>query len=140
MRCRLTRRTTFHARHRMTKPGWSDEEGRRRFGPTADAPGHGHLYRVAVTVAGPLDPETGTVVDLAMLDDLLAREVVSRLGGSDLNVAVPEVASGAMVPGCEALAASIWRRLAPQMPGGVRLERVTVAEDDTLEAECLGPD
>lgn len=140
MRCRLTRRVAFHARHRMTKPGWSAEEGRRRFGDTAAAPGHGHLYRVAVTVAGPLDPETGTVIDLAVLDDVLAREVVVPLDGSDLNRAIPEVAGGAMVPGCEAIAASIWGRVARHLPVGVRLERVTVAEDDTLEAECLGPD
>lgn len=140
MRCRLTRRVTFHARHRMAKPGWTLEEARQRFGDTADPPGHGHLYRVAVTVGGPLDPETGTVMDLAELDDVLEREVVLPLGGSDLNRSIPEVAGGAMVPGCEALAASIWRKVAPALPAGVRLERVTVAEDDTLEAECLGPD
>ena len=140
MRCRLTRRIAFHARHRMTKPGWSEAEGRRRFGATADAPGHGHLYRVAVTVAGPRDPETGTVVALAALEDLLVRAVVIPLGGSDLNRALPEVAGGEAVPACEALAVSIWRRLAPHLAGGVRLERVTVAEDDSLEAECLGPE
>lgn len=140
MRCRLTRRLTFHARHRMAKPGWTPEEARRRFGATADAPGHGHLYRVAVTVAGPLDPETGTVVDLERLDDVLEREVVIPYGGSDLNRTIPEVAGGQVVPGCEALAASIWRRVAPNLPSGVRLQRVTVAEDDALEAECLGPE
>jgi 6-pyruvoyltetrahydropterin/6-carboxytetrahydropterin synthase len=123
----------------MRRADWSDEEAERRFGAVARHPGHGHLYRVAVTVAGPLDPETGTVVDLVALDDLLAREVVIPLDGSDLNATVAEVVRGDVVPGCEAIAASIWRRLADRLPHGVRLERVTVAEDDTLEAECLGP-
>lgn len=123
----------------MTKAGWTAAENRGRFGSASEPPGHGHLYRVAVSVAGPLDPDTGTVVDLAHLDDVLAREVVIPLGGSDLNEALAEVVAGQVVPGCEALAASIWRRVAPQLPAGVRLECVTVAEDDSLEAECLGP-
>lgn len=140
MRCRLTRRFTFHARHHMAVRGWSAEENRRRFGWTADPAGHGHLYRVAVTVAGPLDPATGTVVDLATLDGILAREVVTVYEGCDLNVALPEVVAGRAVPGCEALAAAIWCRVAPHLPPGATLDRVTVAEDDSLEAECLGPD
>lgn len=123
----------------MSKPGWTHEEARARFGAMAEPPGHGHLYRVAVTVSGPLDAETGTVVDLALLDDVLAREVVLPLDGQDLNRAIPEVAAGQALPSCEALAASIWRRVAGQLPSSVRLVRVLVAEDETLEAECLGP-
>ena len=52
MRCSLTRVLTFHARHRYHKPAWSETENERRFGWTSAAPGHGHLYRVEVTVAG----------------------------------------------------------------------------------------
>ncbi len=123
----------------MARTGWSAEENRRRFGWTAEPPGHGHLFRVAVTVAAPLDPETGTVMDLAALDEILAREVVMVYDGRDLNTAIAGVAAGRMVPGCEALAAAIWQDVAPHLPPGVALERVTVAEDDSLEAECLGP-
>lgn len=139
MRLTLTRRLVFHARHRMHKPGWSDEESRRRFGWTADAPGHGHLYRVAVSVSGPADVETGAVIDLEVLDALLAREVVLPFSGSDLNTTLPEVAAGRVLPTCEAMAAAIWRRVTPHLPDGVTLVRVTVAEDDSLEAECTDP-
>jgi 6-pyruvoyltetrahydropterin/6-carboxytetrahydropterin synthase len=136
----LTRRLTFHARHRMHKPGWSDAEAHRRYGWTADAPGHGHLYRVAVSVSGRVDPETGTIVDLDMLDTVLAREVVLPFTGSDLNTALPAVANGQMLPTCEVLASAIWQRVTSQLPPGVSLVRVVVAEDDSLEAECTGPE
>jgi 6-pyruvoyltetrahydropterin/6-carboxytetrahydropterin synthase len=138
MRVTLTRRLTFHARHRMHKPGWTDAEAHRRYGWTADAPGHGHLYRVAVSVSGPVDPETGTVVDLDLLDQLLAREVVLPFTGSDLNTTLPSVVAGRALPTCEVLASTIWHRVTPELPAGVSLVRVVVAEDDSLEAECTG--
>lgn len=140
MHCQLTRRVTFHAAHRMARGDWSAEENARRFGAAALAPGHGHLYRVAVTVGGPLDPETGTVVDLGTLDRVLEEEVVRRFDGGHLNALLPEVASGRAVPGCEAIAAAIWRAVGPRLPEATRLVRVTVAEDESLEADCLGPD
>jgi 6-pyruvoyltetrahydropterin/6-carboxytetrahydropterin synthase len=124
----------------MHKPGWSEAEAERRYGWTAAAPGHGHLYRVAVSVGGPADVETGTVIDLAEFDAILAREVILPFSGSDLNTALGDVASGRALPTCEAMAAGIWRRVAPHLPMGVRLVRVVVAEDDSLEAECTGTD
>lgn len=123
----------------MHKPGWSDAEARERFGWTADAPGHGHLYRVAVSVSGPADVETGAVIDLGALDAVLASEVVLPFSGADLNVVLPGVVEGRLLPTCEAMAAAIWQRVTPHLPVGVRLVRVTVAEDDSLEAECTDP-
>ncbi len=123
----------------MHKPGWSEAEARERFGWTADAPGHGHLYRVAVSVSGPADVETGAVIDLGALDAVLASEVVLPFSGADLNVALPDVVEGRLLPTCEAMAAAIWQRVTPHLPAGVRLVRVTVAEDDSLEAECTDP-
>jgi 6-pyruvoyl-tetrahydropterin synthase len=124
----------------MHKPGWSDAEAQRRYGWTADPAGHGHLYRVAVSVSGPTDVETGAVIDLALLDELLAREVVLPFSGSDLNATLPAVIEGRALPTCEAMATAIWQRVTLQLPDGVTLMRVVVAEDDSLEAECTGPD
>ncbi|HRP07946.1 MAG TPA: 6-carboxytetrahydropterin synthase [Gemmatimonadales bacterium] len=137
MRLQLTRRITFHASHRMHKPGWSEAESARRFGWTAAAPGHGHLYRIAVTVTGEPDPETGTVIDLGVLDAVLEDRVRGVFEGQDLNTVLPEVLSGRAVPSCEVMAAEIWRRVTDGVPAGVSVVRVVVAEDDTLEAECL---
>lgn len=133
----LTRTVTFHARHRYWVPAWSAEENRARFGWTSAEPGHGHAYQCAITVAGPLDPVTGMVIDLPALDQILAAEVLA-LDGRHLNDDLPEFAYGGTLPTCEALSRWLFGRIAPRLPGGVSLERVRVAEDATLHADCTG--
>lgn len=138
MPCALTRQVTFHARHRYHRTEWTAEENQRRFGSTGELPGHGHLYRVAVTITGPLDPATQMILDLGEFDTILAEEVVRPLAGSLLNESVDIFASGAELPSCEALAVWCWRRVAARLQGLVQLERVRVAEDETLWADCTG--
>lgn len=125
-RCSLTRAISFHARHRYACDG-----------PAAD---HGHLYRVEVTVGGVIGASRQTIVDLAALDGILTQEVAQPLAGRHLNEAIREFASGEQLPSCEAVAAWCWRRIAPRLPSGAELERVRVAEDATLWADCTGVD
>lgn len=139
MHCALTRVLTFHAMHRYHKPGWTEAENQRRFGWTSAPPGHGHLYRVEVTVAGPLDPETQMVIDLPLLDTILTETVATPLAGRHLGEAVAAFAPGGALPTCEAIAAWCFSRVAERLPAGVALQRVLVAEDATLWAECRGP-
>ena len=122
VRCSLTRAIALHARHQY--PGGSK---------------HGHLYRIEVTVTGPLAPHTRMVMDLATLDQILTEEIAQPLGGRDLHEAVPVFASEQELPSCEALAAWCWSRVAPRLPYEVQLDRVRVAEDGTLWADCTGP-
>lgn len=134
----LTRRIGFRATHRYWKPDWSEAENRERFGWTSEEPGHSHHYQCSVTVTGPLDPGTDMVLDLPALDRILAEEVTARLDGRHLNRDVPEFAYGKSLPSCEALARWLYGRIAARLPGGVTLERVRVAEDSTLHADCTG--
>lgn len=133
----LTRTVTFHARHRYWVPGWSAEENQRHFGWTSAEPAHGHNYHCAVSVTGPLDPTTTMILDLALLDRILAEEVLV-LDGVELNAAVPEFATGARQPSCEALAMVLYARVAARLPAGVSLSRIRVSEDATLHADCTG--
>ena len=132
----LTRTVTFHARHRLYRPEWSADENRRAFGPLSEEPPHGHDYRCAVTVSGS-DGPSDLLVDLAQLDAILQAEIVGPHDGRYLNREVPAFAR--TLPTCEAMAAHFYARLAARLPGGVRLERVRVAEDPTLYADCTGP-
>jgi 6-pyruvoyltetrahydropterin/6-carboxytetrahydropterin synthase len=134
----LTRTVGFRARHRLHRPDWSDERNREVFGSLADAAGHEHDYRCAVTVAGPVDAAMGMVIDLAWLDQLLQDDVVAPLHGTYLNHDVPAFASGRPLPTCEAIAGHIFQRIAARLPAGVTLERVRVMEDPTLYADCTG--
>lgn len=134
----LTRTVGFRATHRYFKPQWSAEENRRRFGWTADEPGHAHDYRVSVTVTGPPHRETDMILDLPELDRILADQVTAPLDGRHLNLDLPEFAYGNALPTCEALARLLFGRIAAHLPRGVTLARVRVAEDATLHADCTG--
>jgi 6-pyruvoyltetrahydropterin/6-carboxytetrahydropterin synthase len=134
----LTRIVAFHARHRLYRPDWSERQNQDAFGSLADADGHAHDYRCAVTVAGPLDPAMGMVVDLVELDRILQDEVVTALDGTYLNRDLPAFRSGRPLPTCEALAAYLFGRIAARLPAGVTLACVRVSEDPTLYADCTG--
>jgi 6-pyruvoyltetrahydropterin/6-carboxytetrahydropterin synthase len=83
-------------------------------------------------------PLRGMVMDLAALDRILQEEVVDRFDGRHLNLDVPEFAYGRLLPTCEALAAHVYGRVSARLPAGIALERVRIAEDPTLYAECTG--
>ena len=67
----VSRQEHFNAAHKLHNPKWSDERNREVFGPCANTNWHGHNYDLIVTVKGQPDPETGFVVDLKALSDLL---------------------------------------------------------------------
>lgn len=132
MPIRLERRYRFSAAHLYRRPEWSDEENRRHFGKCAIEPGHGHNYRLWVHVRGEVHPETGFVVDLAALDELVHREVLEPLDHRHLNHAVPEFAPGGKVPSSENLVDWIRRRLETALPNGARLQALRLLEDEDL--------
>lgn len=133
----LTRSVAFRASHRLADPTRSEAENRRRFGWTAEA--HEHLFTCAATVTGSPDPRTGMLLDLALLDRILAEEVLAPLEETSLNQVVPAFAGGGRIATCEGLAAWLFPRIADRLPAGLRLERVRVAEDHDLYADCTGP-
>lgn len=134
MRLSLTRSVTFAARHRLAFADRSAEENRAEFGILSEA--HQHQYTCRVTVAGPPMPRTGMVMDLLLLDRILADEVTGPLDGSDLNATLDAVRSGAALPVCEVLARELFGRIASRLPAGVALESVRIEEDPDLYAEC----
>ena len=133
-RTTLTRRVSFAAAHRYRRPEWSDDENTRVFGACANPSYHGHSYRCEVTVIGEVDPITGFAVDLALLDKVLNTEVRERFDHRNINVDVPEFADGKLVPTGENLARFIADRVQAGLGNGVRVSRVTVAEDATLSS------
>src|SRR5436190_9389073 len=130
----LTRQITFAAAHRYRRPDWSDEKNARVFGLCARESFHGHSYTCEVTVRGVIDAETGMLVDLARLDEVLGREVRERFDHRNINLDVPEFADGKLVPTGENLARFICERVQSRLRGGARVTRVTAAEDATLSA------
>lgn len=134
----LTRIVQFAAAHRYFRPEWTAERNAEVFGACAREHGHGHTYQCTVTVRGTPDPVTGMVMDLAVLDRILAQDVVERLDHRHLNLDVAEFAYGRTVPTGEMLCLDIWNRVAPKLPQGCALSLVRVQEDATLYAEYRG--
>ena len=130
----LTRRVTFAAAHRYRVAQWSDEKNTATFGLCARQNYHGHTYTCDVTVTGDVDPITGFVADLALLDRALQREVRDRLDHANINLDLPEFADGKLMPTGENLARFIAERVQGALGGAARVTRVTVAEDSTLSA------
>lgn len=129
----LTRRVSFTATHRYWRSDWSEVRNEQRFG-AATVP-HAHDYACDVTVIGPIDEETGMLVDLGTLDGTLDREVRSRFHGKSISVQVPEFTDGELIPTCENLARFIFQRLAASLTGSATLASVIVREDETISAE-----
>jgi 6-pyruvoyltetrahydropterin/6-carboxytetrahydropterin synthase len=133
----ITRKVEFSASHVCRVPGLSDEENRRRFGASANPHGHGHNYVVEVTLDGDPDPETGMVLDLKELKDILNREIVQPYDHRFLNYEVPPF--DRVVPTAENVALDIWHRLQPHLSGGNRrLHGVRVYETPDLFVDYFG--
>lgn len=132
-RTSLTRRVMFAAAHRYRRPDWSEQENADVFGACAHPNYHGHTYVCDVTVAGPVDEETGFLVDLGFLDEVLRREVRERFDHRNINLDVPEFADGRKIPTGENLARFICERVQAALAHmTARVIRVHLAEDPTL--------
>jgi 6-pyruvoyltetrahydropterin/6-carboxytetrahydropterin synthase len=130
----LTRRISFAAAHRYRRPDWSDEQNERVFGRCARESFHGHSYTCEVTVTGPVAHETGMLVDLGVLDDILRVEVRERFDHRNINLDVAEFADGKLIPTGEELARFIFEHVQARLGDVVRVVEVVVAEDETLRA------
>jgi 6-pyruvoyltetrahydropterin/6-carboxytetrahydropterin synthase len=132
----LTRRVSFTASHRYWRSDWSAVRNERSFGAASST--HSHDYSCDVTVSGPLDEETGMVVDLGQLDRVLDREVRVRFHGMDITTQVPEFADGKLIPTGENLARFIYHRVAGTLVSSAAVVSVVVREDETISSEFAG--
>ncbi|MCC7246962.1 MAG: 6-carboxytetrahydropterin synthase [Saprospiraceae bacterium] len=113
------RRAHFNAAHRLHNPTWSEEQNRQVFGLCNNPSFHGHNYELEVQVTGPVDPETGMVVDLGWLADLIKREVELRFDHKNLNLDTAEFRD--LNPTAENIALVIWQILRPHIPAELSL-------------------
>jgi 6-pyruvoyltetrahydropterin/6-carboxytetrahydropterin synthase len=141
MTIRLSKRYGFAASHRLHSPALTAEENREISGKCNNPYGHGHNYEVELTVRGKVDPVTGRMVDLALLDELAEREFLAPFRHRSLNEEV--AAFRTMVPTTENLGLEVDRRLRAAWPvafpqGGPRLEMVRIRETDRNICEITG--
>lgn len=114
MKVSVTRRAHFNAAHRLHNPAWSDEKNREVFGLCNSPNYHGHNYEMEVRVTGEIDPETGMVVDLGWLAQLIKSEIEARFDHKNLNLDTQEFSS--LIPTAENISLVIWRILREHLP------------------------
>lgn len=109
MRIAAFRRAHFNAAHRLHNPNWSDEKNRAVFGPCNNPNYHGHNYELEVKVVGEVDPETGYLIDLSLLKQIIFEEVEQRFDHKNLNLDTEEFRE--LIPSAENICYVIWQRL-----------------------------
>ncbi len=109
MRITVHRKAHFNAAHRLYRKDWDDARNLEVFGKCSNPNFHGHNYELIVSVTGEPDPETGFVMDLKILKDLIYTEVEESFDHNNLNVEVPEFKD--LNPTAENIAVVIWNKL-----------------------------
>jgi len=126
----MTRRIAFSSGHRYWFEHQSSEENLHVFGALANRFNHGHNYLLEVTVTGSIDPATGMILNIKILDDLLQEVVVRQFDGKSLNDEIPYFYKAA--PCLENLLLYLWDRIAP--PEVVSLQSLELAATPRLSA------
>lgn len=133
---RVTRRLHFAAAHRLGRPDWDPARNAEVFGLCANPNWHGHNYELDVTVAGPIDPETGFVFDLKRLRELVEAAVIADVDHANLNLDVAWLSG--VNPTTENLVVALWGRIAAALPAAVQLVRLQLWETPRNYVEYTG--
>lgn len=119
MKISVFRKAHFNAAHRLHNAAWSDEQNAATFGLCNNPFYHGHNYELEVRLTGEVDPETGYLMDLKVLNDLIKLEVENRFDHKNLNLQVPEFAN--LNPTAEHIAFVIFQKLRPHLPAALKI-------------------
>jgi len=108
-RVAVFRKEHFNAAHRLNNPNWSDEKNERVYGKCNNYNFHGHNYDLVVQVIGEVDPESGYVMDMKLLSDLIKVEVLDKFDHKNLNLDTEEFKD--INPSAENIAIVIYDKL-----------------------------
>lgn len=109
MKVAVFRKEHFNAAHRLHNPNWSEEKNQKVFGKCNNPNFHGHNYELIVKVTGEVDPDTGYVMDMKVLSDLIKERVLNRFDHKNLNLDTEEFSE--LNPTAENIAVVIFNLL-----------------------------
>ena len=133
----ITRKESFNAAHKLARPDWSDDKNAEVYGKCANPNWHGHNYSLFVTVKGEVNPETGFLVDLKWLKQVINSEVVDKIDHKNLNLDVDFMVG--KLASTENLAIAIWDILFPLIEnGGAHLHSIKLYETENNFVEYFG--
>jgi 6-pyruvoyltetrahydropterin/6-carboxytetrahydropterin synthase len=131
-----SRKAHFNAAHRLHNPAWTDEKNEKVFGKCNNPNYHGHNYDLVVKVTGPVAPDTGYVIDLNILNDIIQLNVIERYDHKNLNLDVIEFKD--VIPSAENIAIRIWHILRDLLDSKLEL-LIQLYETERNCVEYSGP-
>ena len=133
----VIRRERFNAAHRLFNPNWTDEKNEQVFGKCSNKNWHGHNYTLFVTVEGTVDPDTGYVIDLKILSDIIKSRIVDKMDHKNLNLEVDFMKD--TITTAENIAIKIYEELESDIQAtGNRLQGVKLYETENNYVEYYG--
>jgi len=120
MRVTVSRKAHFNAAHRLYRKDWSFEKNNDIFGKCNNPNYHGHNYELIVHVTGEIDKETGYVIDMKVLKDIIKSEVEDAFDHKNLNLEVPEFKD--LNPTAENIVVVIYDKIKPKLDSDFKLE------------------
>ena len=114
------RKEHFNAAHRLHNPNWSDERNERVYGKCNNLNYHGHNYELIVQVIGEVDADTGYVMDMKVLSDVIKQHVLDRFDHKNLNLDTQEFQN--LNPSAENIAIVIYDILKAQLDSHLQLK------------------
>lgn len=109
MKVTISRKAHFNAAHRLFRKDWSFEKNQEIFGKCNNPNFHGHNYELIVGVTGAIDPETGYVMDVKILSDIIKEDIENKFDHKNLNVDCPEFEN--LNPTAENIVVVIWNKI-----------------------------
>ncbi|MFI5136145.1 MAG: 6-pyruvoyl trahydropterin synthase family protein [Chitinophagales bacterium] len=132
MKVAVIRKEYFNAAHRLYRKDWSDEKNREVFGLCSNPNYHGHNYYLEVKVSGDIDPETGYVIDLKILKDIIHKEVLEKFDHKNLNEDTEEFRE--LNPTAENIAVVIYEKIRKKMDSKFDIKvRLSETEKNMVE-------
>jgi len=133
----ITRRERFSAAHKLARNDWNEDQNLKVFGKCANPNWHGHNYELFVTVKGEINSETGFLIDLRVLKEIIQEEAIDRLDHKNINLDV-DFMQGKMAS-TEIIAIEIFNRLAPRIENeGAQLHCIKLYETENNCVEYFG--
>jgi 6-pyruvoyltetrahydropterin/6-carboxytetrahydropterin synthase len=114
------RKEHFNAAHRLHNPAWNEEKNNEVFGKCNNPNYHGHNYNLIVKVVGEVDPQTGYLIDLKMLSDLIKQNILEKFDHKNLNLDTTEFKN--LNPSAENIAVVIYNILREKIDSKLDLQ------------------
>ena len=131
----ITKKYHFCASHKYGNSNWSEEKNYEVFGK--DYNNHGHNYILEVSVTGPIDPDSGWLVDLQKLNVLVRSRIVDVIDHSQIEKDLDWFKG--KQPSSENILVWAWNEIAPRMEQG-RLHRLRLVETHSIFTDYYGPE